>query len=157
MRPQLAARTIVATVTAVMAACGGSPTATPPTVNTPPTIESIAIGARAEADQPIQIAATIKDAETPISQLTYTWSASPQTGIFSGNSISGSQALVTWLPPKGQKTPDLYTITLLVSEAFANVACMRSRLVSVGRYALRGVAQPQELFTLDSAGRLEPG
>jgi hypothetical protein len=28
---------------------------------------------------------------------------------------------------------------------------MRCRLVSVGRYALRGVAQPQELFTLDSA------
>ncbi len=27
---------------------------------------------------------------------------------------------------------------------------MRDRLVSVGRYALRGVAQPQELFTLDS-------
>jgi len=40
---------------------------------------------------------------------------------------------------------------LLVSEAFANVDGMRRRLVSVGRYALRGVAQPQELFTLDTA------
>ena len=40
---------------------------------------------------------------------------------------------------------------VLVSEAFANVEGMRRRLVSVGRYALRGVAQPQELFTLDSA------
>jgi adenylate cyclase len=40
---------------------------------------------------------------------------------------------------------------LLVSEAFANVEGMRRRLVSVGRYALRGVAQPQELFTLDCA------
>ena len=39
---------------------------------------------------------------------------------------------------------------MLVSEAFANVDGMRYRLVSVGRYALRGVAQPQELFTLDS-------
>jgi adenylate cyclase len=38
---------------------------------------------------------------------------------------------------------------MLVSEAFANVNGMRDRLVSVGRYALRGVAQPQELFTLD--------
>jgi adenylate cyclase len=37
---------------------------------------------------------------------------------------------------------------VLVSEAFASVDGMRSRLVSVGRYALRGVAQPQELFTL---------
>jgi adenylate cyclase len=40
---------------------------------------------------------------------------------------------------------------VLVSEAFANVEGMRRRLVSVGRYALRGVAQPQELFTLDCA------
>ena len=40
---------------------------------------------------------------------------------------------------------------MLVSEAFAKVDGMRARLVSVGRYALRGVAQPQELFTLDAA------
>jgi adenylate cyclase len=40
---------------------------------------------------------------------------------------------------------------LLVSQAFATVAGVRDRLVSVGRYALRGVAQPQELFTLDRA------
>jgi adenylate cyclase len=39
---------------------------------------------------------------------------------------------------------------VLVSKAFANVDGMRGRLVSVGRYALRGVAQPQELFTFDS-------
>ena len=38
---------------------------------------------------------------------------------------------------------------VLVSEAFANVEGMRGRLISVGRYALRGVAQPQELFTPD--------
>jgi adenylate cyclase len=40
---------------------------------------------------------------------------------------------------------------VLVSETFANVDGMRSQLVSVGRYALRGVSQPQELFTLDPA------
>jgi len=38
---------------------------------------------------------------------------------------------------------------VLMSSAFANVGGVRQRLVSVGRYALRGVAQPQELFTLD--------
>jgi adenylate cyclase len=38
---------------------------------------------------------------------------------------------------------------LLVSAAFAAVGDMKNRLVSVGRYALRGVAHPQELFTLD--------
>src|SRR3954468_10969972 len=38
---------------------------------------------------------------------------------------------------------------MLVSAAFAEGGWVRKRLVSVGRYALRGVGRPQELFTLD--------
>jgi adenylate cyclase len=38
---------------------------------------------------------------------------------------------------------------VLISSAFANVDGIKQRLVSVGRYALRGVAHPQELFTVD--------
>jgi adenylate cyclase len=38
---------------------------------------------------------------------------------------------------------------VLTSPAFANVGDIKKRLVSVGRYALRGVATAQELFTLD--------
>jgi adenylate cyclase len=38
---------------------------------------------------------------------------------------------------------------ILLSAAFADVGAMKNRLVSVGRYALRGVSQPQELFTID--------
>ncbi len=38
---------------------------------------------------------------------------------------------------------------VLVSAAFAGVGDIGRRLVSVGRYALRGVSHPQELFTLD--------
>jgi adenylate cyclase len=38
---------------------------------------------------------------------------------------------------------------VLMSSAFAAVGGIKRRLVSVGRYALRGVAHPQELFTLD--------
>jgi adenylate cyclase len=41
---------------------------------------------------------------------------------------------------------------VLVSAAFAEVGDMKRRLVSVGRYALRGVSHPQELFTLDADG-----
>ena len=42
---------------------------------------------------------------------------------------------------------------MLVSAAFAaSAADERRRLVSFGRYALRGVGRPQELFTLDSQG-----
>jgi adenylate cyclase len=40
---------------------------------------------------------------------------------------------------------------LLVSSAFAGaLGASRKFLVSVGRYALRGVGQAQDLFTLDS-------
>jgi adenylate cyclase len=38
---------------------------------------------------------------------------------------------------------------VLISAAFADVGDIRRRLVSVGRYALRGVSHAQELFTLD--------
>jgi adenylate cyclase len=38
---------------------------------------------------------------------------------------------------------------VLVSAAFAAVGDMRRRLLSVGRYALRGGSHPQELFTID--------
>jgi adenylate cyclase len=38
---------------------------------------------------------------------------------------------------------------VLMSATFANVGDIKRRLVSVGRYALRGVAHPQELFTLN--------
>ena len=38
---------------------------------------------------------------------------------------------------------------VLMSAAFADVGNIKRRLVSMGRYALRGVAHPQELFTID--------
>ena len=41
---------------------------------------------------------------------------------------------------------------VIVSWAFAEATgAARSRLVSLGRYAMKGIAQPQELFTLDVA------
>ena len=42
---------------------------------------------------------------------------------------------------------------VLISAAFADVGDIKRRLVSVGRYALRGVSHPQELFTLDPDAR----
>ena len=45
---------------------------------------------------------------------------------------------------------DLLEQTVIVSWAFAEAAGEgRRRLVSLGRYAMKGVARPQELFTLD--------
>ena len=39
---------------------------------------------------------------------------------------------------------------ILLSTAFADVGEMKRRLLSVGRYALRGLSQPRELFTINS-------
>jgi len=38
---------------------------------------------------------------------------------------------------------------VLTSAAFADVGDMKRHLVSVGRYALRGVGRAEDLFTLD--------
>jgi adenylate cyclase len=38
---------------------------------------------------------------------------------------------------------------VLMSAAFADVGTVKPYVISVGRYALRGVSQPQELFTFD--------
>ncbi len=40
---------------------------------------------------------------------------------------------------------------LVSATFFESLGPQQRQLVSVGRYALRGVAQPQELFTLDRA------
>jgi adenylate cyclase len=76
--------------------------------------------------------------------------------VFYGNIGSTERLDFTVLGPAVNETSRIAAMCrsveqpVLVSEVFANVGCMRSRLVSVGRYALRGVAQPQELFTFDN-------
>jgi adenylate cyclase len=49
--------------------------------------------------------------------------------------------------------PLLFEQALLLSASFTAAAgSAKSQFVSVGRYALRGVSTPQELFTLDPTG-----
>ena len=80
---------------------------------------------------PIQVTAVVMDAESTLDKLTYTWSASPQTGTFGGTtSFSGNQAINTWRPPKGQTTPNMYTITLTVSESYTSAGQARQNIVS---------------------------
>jgi adenylate cyclase len=74
--------------------------------------------------------------------------------VFYGNVGSAERLDFTVVGPAVNETSRIAAMCrsveqpVLVSEAFASVDGMRSHLVSVGRYALRGVAQPQELFTL---------
>lgn len=134
MRSRFALGSTLAVLVALVAgACSGSPTVTPPVVvNTAPTIESLVTASpRAEADVPIQVTAVVKDTESTLDKLTYTWSASPQPGTFGGTpSFIGNQVINTWRPRNGEKSPDLYTITLTVSESYTSAGQARQNIVS---------------------------
>jgi len=93
-----------------------TPTPTPtPTPNAAPTIKSFTSNSpRVEADEEVTLTAVVEDAETPVDQLTYEWSAKPVNGSFTG---TGRQ--VKWKSPHLQNTPDVYTITLTVTENYA--------------------------------------
>lgn len=75
--------------------------------------------------------------------------------VFYGNVGSRERLDFTVIGPAVNETSRIAAMCrsveqpVLVSAAFADVGANRRRLVSVGRYALRGVSQAQELFTLD--------
>src|SRR5262245_43739051 len=100
-------------------ACGTStPTNPPPpaVTNAPPVIQSVAVSAvRVEAGGDVQLTATVTDAETPVSQLVYAWSASPITGSF-----TGTGSTVTWHAPASAMTPTVVTFTVVVTESFTS-------------------------------------
>jgi hypothetical protein len=111
----------VASVVGAMAlGCGSSPSQPgpiqqpPPQLNTPPTIDSIvASTSRTEVDTDVTLTATVRDAETPVSQLAFEWKA--DAGTFTGTGAS-----VTWRAPKGVATPVDYIIRLTVTETYGN-------------------------------------
>ena len=128
----LTGHALAAAVAVLASGCKGSTPVTPPAViNTAPIIDSLTMAsARAEADRPIQVTAVVRDTESTIDKLTYTWSASPQAGSFGGTmSFIGNQVINTWWPPKGETTPDVYTITLTVSEAYTSVGQAKQNVV----------------------------
>ena len=89
---------------------------TPPKPNEAPVIGSLTTDSpRVEADGDVTVTASVQDAETPIDQLSYQWSAAPASGTFTG---AGRE--VRWRAPRLQKTPDLYSLSLLVTEKYTS-------------------------------------
>lgn len=130
-----------------LSACSGSPSGPgpvnppppPPPANTPPVIDSITTSvSRTEVDTDVTVTATVRDAETAVSQLTFTWSAD-------GGTFSGSGASVTWRVAKGVTTPVEYAIRLTVTESYG---AGQQNTVSGTSTPVRVHDSPAELTTL---------
>lgn len=101
-----------------LAACSGPTTPPPPPpppdpgLQTPPIIRAISVPtSRVEAGVDIALTATVEDAETPLTQLTYQWAASAGT-------ITGSGTTATWTMPKGITAGVDVVITLTVIDTY---------------------------------------
>lgn len=112
----------------LLSACGGSPTTpppppppVPPPANALPSIDGIAVQGRrsgqparvADVRETVDVVATVSDAETPIDQLVYQWSATAGT-------FSGTGRAVTWTAPETAATPGIVTLTLRVRENYGH-------------------------------------
>jgi hypothetical protein len=114
---------VVVTLNGQSGALPGGFTYVVPPPNTPPTILSIVVqGPRAnqpanfaDLNEVVVVTATIADAETPVAQLTYTWTAEVRT-ITSANG-----PVARWRAPATLSTPGSVTITLTVTEVVAQV------------------------------------
>jgi hypothetical protein len=85
----------------------------PPSPNTAPQIQSLTVSvSRVEVDTDVDVTAVVSDAETPVEQLGYEWSASV-------GSFSGTGRAVKWrLPKDAAQTPMNVTFTLTVTEPY---------------------------------------
>jgi hypothetical protein len=117
------ASAVTASIIAMTMACGGQslttgPSATPSAPSTPtntaPTIRALTLSAqRIEAGDQVALSADVTETSGSPDMLDYAWSASPAPGQF-----IGSGPHVTWQAPAGQHSPDVYTITLVVTEMY---------------------------------------
>ena len=111
----------------VAGACGDSPTKPdpppppPPVVNTAPVIDSVTVSAtRVEADTDVTVTAAVRDVETPIDQLAFSWAADAGT-------FTGTGATVRWRVPKGNATPADQVLRLTVTETYGPVSSTGTR------------------------------
>ncbi len=118
----------------------------PPTVKitTPPVVRSVtAPTTRVEAGQEFAIAAVVEDAETPLTNLTYVWSANTGT-------VTGTGAAAVWRQPLGLKAGVDVVITLTVIEKYRAV---ENNVIVDREYRVVGQAAPFRVH--DSAAEMK--
>lgn len=117
-------------------ACSGPTTPPPPPDPGPataPVIRAITVPtSRVEAGQDIAITATVEDAETPLTQLTFQWAASAGT-------ITGSGTTATWRMPEGITAGVDVTITLIVIDTYNTI--VNNQLVQ-RQFSVPGTSAP---------------
>ena len=118
-------RSLPVVVALLLTGCGGSPTSPPPPPPPPPPasalpiIDAITVQGRrprqparfADLRETVDVSAVVRDAETPIDELVYQWSATAGT-------FSGAGRGVAWTAPDAATTPSTVTITLKVIENY---------------------------------------
>ena len=82
----------------------------------------------------------VEDLETPVANLSYTWTAS--SGMFTG---TGPE--VTWTPGQDARTPEDYTLTLTVTERVTN-GSITVENTATGTATVRVHNSPKELAEL---------
>jgi hypothetical protein len=100
--------------------CGGGsspvapgPTTPPPAPNTPPVIESFTASVeRVEVGEEVTLTAVVRDAETPLAQLRFEWSA-PGGGV-----TAAEPGVARWRPSAELSTPADYQVTVTVVETY---------------------------------------
>ena len=134
----------------IMAACGGgtlSPTpgggGTPPVANAPPVVKSIAVSdSRVEAGAPVTLTATVEDAETPVANLSFSWTIPP--GSVTG---TGNGSAITFTPSPDLKTPADYEIVVTVTERYTSGG-VQAENKATGSVTLHVNNSPKELADL---------
>lgn len=121
---------VVVTVGGASGSLAGGFTYVVPPANPLPVITSLTVQGTginepanfADLDEDVAVTATVTDAETPIGQLTFEWSADAGT-------ITGTGPAVRWRAPKDIRTPALMAIRLRVTEVVAAIVGATPRAV----------------------------
>jgi hypothetical protein len=130
----------------LIAGCGGNPVAPPPPpppANTPPTAAiTSTLPVRVEAAETLDLAADVQDRETPVDQLTYTWTATGVGGTF--EQVSANPRRVKWLAPRGS-LPRAFAFELAVTERYQESGVHRIHQVSASSSMLHYNDSPADL------------